>query len=200
MPTFNFVAGEILFRIVLFGPPFSGKGAILEALHGRIESPSASPIHSEPTGADTLLAFDFSPATDPTGLPAKPRFALVTMPEAPVNSATTARLLADADGIVFVADSRWEKIEDSVQSLETLASVLRSNGTHLEDTPLVVIYNNRDLPGAAPLHYLEYALNNRAVRWPAFEAGASACQNLVHALDTLLKIVLAKYTASDGHS
>jgi hypothetical protein len=200
MPTFNFVAGEILFRIVFFGALFCGKGAILRELHARIDTPSISPIRTRQPGADPLLAFDFLPSNPPAGLPAQPRIELITMPEAPANSAATTQALTGADGLVFVVDTRWEKIEDSVQSLDALAATLRNTGTPLDEMPLAVLYNNRTLPGIAPLDYLEYVINGRGPLWPAFEAGAPSTPGAISALNALLKIILAKHTASSGHS
>jgi hypothetical protein len=200
MPVFNFVTGEILFRIAFFGPPFGGKSTALRRLHALIDADALSPVRTQQHGPDSLLAFDFRPKNRPPELPAAPRVELLTIPGSPVNPAVRAHALADIDGIAFVADSRWEKIEDNVRALDSLAAILRQDGALLESTPLVLHYNKRDLSDIAPVAYLEHVLNSRSARWPAFETEAATGRNLVQALDILLKIILAKHTAPSGHS
>jgi signal recognition particle receptor subunit beta len=199
MPVFNFVTGEILLRIACFGPPFGGKSTVLRQLHDRIDATAVSPVRTQQAGPGQTLAFDFVPKERPLGLSAKPRVEIITVPGSPVNAAMCARALADIDGVAFVADSRWDKIEDNVRALDALAAALRQDGAALETTPLVLLFNKRDLADAAPAPYLDYVLNSRAQRRAAFETEATRALNLVPALDALLKIVLAKHTTPGGH-
>src|SRR5260370_5638285 len=85
-------------------------------------------------------------------------------------------VLGGVDGVVFVADSQWDRLKENVDSLRNLNDNLREYRLDLTTVPYVVQYNKRDLPNVAPIDYLEYTLNRGARRVPAFEAVAADAQ------------------------
>ena len=47
------------------------------------------------------------------------------------------RLLQDVDGIILVADSQWEKLEDNVRSLQDIEEILKKQELSLEEIELL---------------------------------------------------------------
>ena len=68
------------------------------------------------------------------------------------------------DGVIFVADSQWEKMEENVESFKNLEDNLAKQNISIDEIPYVLQYNKRDLENIAPVNYLEYVLNNRKKR------------------------------------
>ncbi len=65
-------------------------------------------------------------------------------------------MLRGVDGIVFVADSQYEKMAENVESFQNLEDNLRSLKMNMQDIPYVLQYNKRDLPNVAPVEYMSF--------------------------------------------
>ncbi len=70
-------------------------------------------------------------------------------------------MLRGADGVVFVADSQREKLDENVESLRNLHENLLEQDCDVRDFPMVMQYNKRDLPGVLPVETLSGTLNFR---------------------------------------
>jgi hypothetical protein len=68
---------------------------------------------------------------------------------------TRALLSEGVDGLVFVADSDSERMEDNLLVLNELNDL----GELKKDRPFVFQYNKRDLPNITPLDQMEEVLN-----------------------------------------
>jgi hypothetical protein len=101
--------------------------------------------------------------------------------------------LRGVDGIVFVADSQYEKMPENVESFQNLADNLNSLKLKLADIPYVFQYNKRDLPEAAPVEYMEYLLNNRDVQVPSFSATAHRSEGVFETLNMITRLLLHKF-------
>jgi signal recognition particle receptor subunit beta len=97
------------------------------------------------------------------------------------------------DGIVFVADSQYEKMPENVESFQNLVDNLNSLKLNLAEIPYVLQYNKRDLPNAAPTEYLDYLLNNRDVQVPSFPGTAHKCEGVFETLNMITRMLLQKY-------
>ena len=97
-------------------------------------------------------------------------------------------------GVVFVADSQWEKMEENVESFQNLGDNLAAQNMSIDDVPLVVQYNKRDLTNIAPVNYLEYVLNNRKKRLQSFETISSTGQNVFATLNAVSQVLLHKFS------
>ncbi len=73
-----------------------------------------------------------------------------------------------ADGIVFVADSRRDKLKLNMERLQEMVQSLYAIGQSLESVPIVLQYNKRDLPSAVPVEVMDKYLN--PLQWPRFES------------------------------
>ena len=102
-------------------------------------------------------------------------------------------VLRGVDGIVFVADSQYEKMADNVESFQNLIDNLKSLKLEIDDIPYVLQYNKRDLPNVAPVDYMEFLLNNRDVQVPAFQSTAHRCEGVFESLNTITRMLLDKF-------
>ena len=73
-----------------------------------------------------------------------------------------------ADGVVFVADSQVSRLDDNIEPSQDLKGYLAEMEYKVDDFPLVIQLNKRNLPNVAPLSLLRstLAVNGR----PRFEA------------------------------
>lgn len=101
------------------------------------------------------------------------------------------------DGVVFVADSQPDKMDENIESLVNLEDNLREYGYDVDDLPMVIQYNKRDLPGVMPVEELNAKLNTRGL--PHFGASATVGNGVFDTLKLIIKLVLekAKNSASD---
>src|SRR5688572_15855461 len=164
MSIINYASREIQFKIVYYGPALCGKTTNLGYIHKRINPENRGDLVSLATAADRTLFFDFLPLNAVVIKGFKTKFQLYTVPGQVIYNATRQLVLRSVDGVVFVADSQWDKMEENVDSFKNLQENLSRQGTTLDQVPYVLQYNKRDMPGVAPTHYLEYVLNNRAKR------------------------------------
>jgi len=193
----NYTARKVQFKIVLYGPAYAGKTTALNYIHAHIDAAAVGELHTLKSAADKTLSFEFA-ARDATLLDDfKIQFELSTVPGNVVFNAPRKLALRDADGILFVADSEWARIADDVANFKNLEDNLKKLGADLDDIPLVLIYNKRDLAEIAPAGYLDFVLNNRKRRVPVFETQAANGENIIPALRALCEIVIQRFVESN---
>lgn len=196
MALINQAAKELHVKIVYYGPAKSGKTTNLEQIHSHIQTArpdGKSKMVSLATSADRTLFFDFFPleATVIKGYTTK--FQLFTVPGQVIYNTTRQLVLRGVDGIVFVADSNYEKMQENVESFQNLEENLRSLGLDLADIPYVLQYNKRDVENPAPVDFLEFLLNNKEVHVPSFEASASRVEGVFETLNGISRLLLQKF-------
>jgi signal recognition particle receptor subunit beta len=164
-------------------------------VHGNVQTAQGSKgkLVSLATSSDRTLFFDFLPIEAVAIKGYKTKFQLYTVPGQVIYNTTRQLVLRGVDGIVFVADSQYEKMQDNVQSFANLEENLRSLNLNIADIPYVLQYNKRDLPNSAPMDYLEYLLNNREVQVPSFPASASKCEGVFETLNMITRMLLHKF-------
>src|SRR6202166_5338506 len=192
MPVINYTGKEIQFKIVYYGPALGGKTTNLAYIHSRIAPAHRGDLVSLATAADRTLFFDFLPLTVLTLQGYKTKFQLYTVPGQVIYNSTRQLVLRSVDGVVFVADSQWEKMEENIESFKNLEENLVRQGTSLDQIPYVVQYNKRDLGNPAPVHYLDFVLNNRKVRVPSFVGIATSGQGVFATLNAISRLLLQK--------
>jgi len=191
MSIINYAAKEISFKIVYYGPGVAGKTASLQHVHRSLPDANRGKMISLATGDDRTIFFDFLPVSALSVRGFLTKFQLYTVPGQVYYNMTRKLVLRGVDGVVFVADSQWERLKENVDSLRSLDQNLAEYHRDLDRTPYVVQYNKRDLPNAAPVTYLEYMLNRRSRRVPSFETVASLGTGVFEALNTVSRMVLA---------
>ena len=81
------------------------------------------------TGDDRTLFFDFLPVSAVSVRDFTAKFQLYTVPGQVYYNMTRKLVLRGVDGIVFVADSQWDRLRENVESFRNLEENLRSTST-----------------------------------------------------------------------
>jgi mutual gliding-motility protein MglA len=190
----NFATREVQLKIVYYGPGKCGKTTNLQAIHGEILQHVRGNLTSVATAQDRTLFFDFMPlkANAIEGFTTK--FQMYTVPGQVMYNMTRRLVLRGVDGIVFVADSQWDKMAENVESFHNLEENLQLQGDQLDDIPYVLQYNKRDLENIAPLNYLEFLLNNRGgVRMSSFQSVAPEGKGVFETLNMIARLTLNRF-------
>ena len=157
-------------KIVYYGPGLCGKTTNLQAIHEGTSPGSRGEMVSLETETDRTLFFDLLPLEVGIIGGMKVRLQLYTVPGQVFYNATRKLVLKGVDGVVFVADSQAPAMDGNVESLGNLQANLAELGLSLDQLPLVMQYNKRDLRNILPVEALNEALNPRGQ--PYFEAAA----------------------------
>jgi len=196
MVSINYASREVTCKIVYYGPGLSGKTTNLIYVHKKVPGTTKGKMISLATEADRTLYFDFLPINigKINGFAAK--FQLYTVPGQVYYNATRKLVLRGVDGIVFVADSQADKMDENIESLTNMKENMAEYGYDISEIPVVIQYNKRDLPGALPVEELEAKLNPYG--WKSFEAEAVNGPGVFDTLKMIIKLVLdrAKNTRS----
>lgn len=189
----NFGKRLICFKMVYYGPAKCGKTTNLERIHERINPDMRGELTVLSTQQDRTLFFDFLPLESQviTGFTSK--FQLYTVPGQVIYNQTRKLVLNGVDGVVFVADSQWPKMEENVESLANLEANLNLQRLSLDSLPFILQFNKRDLPGCAPPHYMDFLLNRRKTRVPCLQAVATRGPGVFETLNTLSRMMLAEF-------
>lgn len=201
MAIINQATKELQVKIVYYGPAKCGKTTNLEQVHSNVKV--ATPEHkgkmvSLATSSDRTLFFDFLPIEAMAIKGFKTKFQLYTVPGQVIYNTTRQLVLRGVDGIVFVADSQYDKMAENVESFQNLLDNLKSLKLNLNDIPYVLQYNKRDLPNAAPVEYMDFLLNNRDVQVPAFTASAAKTEGVFETLNMITRLLLNKFINESG--
>ncbi len=201
MAIINQATKELQVKIVYYGPGKCGKTTNLEQVHANVKV--ATPEHkgkmvSLATSSDRTLFFDFLPIEAMAIKGFKTKFQLYTVPGQVIYNTTRQLVLRGVDGIVFVADSQYEKMAENVESFQNLLDNLKSLKMNLNDIPYVIQYNKRDLPNVAPVEYMDFLLNNREIQVPTFTASASNSEGVFETLNMITRLLLNKFINESG--
>lgn len=201
MALINQATREIQLKIVYYGPPQCGKTTNLEKVHAEIETATPEQkgkLTSLATSTDRTLFFDFLPIETMAIKGYRTKFQLFTVPGQVIYNTTRQLVLRGVDGIVFVADSRYEKMEDNVGTFANMIDNLETLNLSLEKIPYVLQYNKRDLPDVAPVDYMEYLLNNREVQVPSFPSAVVSGKGVFETLNMITRMLLHKLRSESG--
>ncbi|MEE9208044.1 MAG: ADP-ribosylation factor-like protein [Gemmatimonadota bacterium] len=189
MATINTSRNEIDCKIVYCGPFRSGKTTNLRHVHHVLEPGTRGPLIAPAGDSDRTIFFDFLAVElgDLAGMHA--RVQLLAAPGRAGSLEARRRVLAGADGVVFVADSAPDRLDDNTVSLAELQDNLAMLGR--SDVPVVLQYNKRDLPDATAVETLDKALNSERV--PTFEAIAIQGDGVIDSLVSVSRAVVASF-------
>lgn len=148
MAQLDFAERRLTLKLVYYGPPHSGKTSNLRALHSAVDKLNRGRLMTLDTRDDRTLFFDLLPLFFRTS-GFSFQIKVYTVPGQPVHEATRKVVLASADAVAFVADSRPDHREPNRQSWQNLMTNLKA--LNLDQVPVVVQYNKRDLPEAVPI-------------------------------------------------
>ena len=200
MAIINQATRELQVKIVYYGPGMGGKTTNLVQVHDHVQTAQGSKgkLVSLATNSDRTLFFDFLPIEAMSVKGFKTKFQLYTVPGQVIYNTTRQLVLRGVDGLVFVADSQYEKMAENVESFQNLQDNLRTLKLDLDQIPYVLQFNKRDLPNAAPVDYLEFLLNNREVQVPTFSATAHRCEGVFETLNMITRMLLHKFISQSA--
>jgi signal recognition particle receptor subunit beta len=140
------------------------------------------------TETDRTLFFDFLPLDLGKIKGFATKFQLYTVPGQVYYNATRKLVLRGVDGVVFVADSAQDKIEENLESFKNLEDNLAEYGYKRENIPTIIQYNKRDLPNALSVEDLGKYINKYNLPWS--EAIANKGVGVFDSLKLIGKIVI----------
>jgi len=159
MASINYAAREISVKVVYYGPGLSGKTTNLQVIHKKTPQESRSDMVSLATETDRTLFFDFLPLDLGKIKGFSTKFQLYTVPGQVYYNATRKLVLRGVDGVVFVADSGADKIQENLESFQNLEDNLAEYGYKRESIPIILQYNKRDVANALPIEELQKHIN-----------------------------------------
>jgi mutual gliding-motility protein MglA len=190
MALINVASREIHCKIVYYGTGYCGKTTNLQYIHRHAPQQAHGELLSLATENERTLFFDFLPLDLGSVHGFRVRFHLYTVPGQVLYERTRVAVLNGVDGIVFVADSAPEQLEENYQSVVELEMNMRRMSRDLGAFPFVMQWNKRDLPNAVAVATLDRYLNRRRV--PAFAASALTGEGVFPTLRAICKTVMAR--------
>jgi signal recognition particle receptor subunit beta len=189
MVLFNYATKEITAKVVYYGPGLCGKTTNLQFIYDSLPSNNKSKMLSLATKTDRTLFFDFLPLDLGKIRGMRTKLQLYTVPGQVYYNSTRQLVLKGADGVVFVADSQDFALDANVESLQNLEDNLRRQGIRINEIPVVMQYNKRDLPNVLPVEELDKEVNRLNV--PSFESVATTGLGVEETLKGIAHEVLA---------
>ncbi len=189
MVFFNYATMQMAAKIVYYGPGLCGKTTNLHVIYGRTAPTARGEMVSLETETDRTLFFDLLPIDVGVIGGFKTRLQLYTVPGQVFYNTTRKLVLKGVDGIVFVADSQRPMLEPNKESFRNLRENLAEIGVRVEEVPLVLQYNKRDLANILTVEELGAALNPDGV-FESFESSAANGTGVFETLKGISKLTL----------
>ncbi len=136
------------------------------------------------TYADRTLYFDFLQLELGKINGLTPKIQLYTVPGQTFYEASRKLVLKGADGVVFVADSGSNRMDDNIESWKDMGKQIESLGVDLKELPMVIQCNKQDLPNALPPEMLKNMLN-----CPDYVVVPAVAVNTVGVFETLKAVI-----------
>ena len=199
MVQFNFSERTIKAKVVYYGPAQSGKTTNLEQIHRITDPQAANRLISLNTAQDRTLFFDLLPFSLGAISGYDFKVQLYTIPGQVQYNATRRVVLAGADAVVFVADSRKAMFKENVAAFENMKVNLLANRLVPEKVPLVLQYNKRDLDDIQTEAEMNKALNpwNRRSQLAVAAAGEGVIETFVAVVQEMLTAIAIKYNLKE---
>jgi signal recognition particle receptor subunit beta len=189
MVFFNYATMQMAAKIVYYGPGLCGKTTNLHHIYGRTAPDSRGEMVSLETETDRTLFFDLLPLDVGVISGFKTRVQLYTVPGQVFYNTTRKLVLKGVDGVVFVADSQRAMKEANLESFSNLRANLAEIGVNLDELPLALQYNKRDLTSLLSVAELEADLNREGAH-ESYEASAILGQGVFETLKAISRLTL----------
>jgi signal recognition particle receptor subunit beta len=186
MVLFNHATREMTAKIVYYGPGLCGKTTNLMVIFDKLDPASKGKMLSLATKTDRTLFFDLLPVDIGKVGPFTLKIQLYTVPGQVFYNETRKLVLRGADAVVFVADSQPAMVDANRESFANLLENLQENQIDPNDTPIVVQFNKRDLPGVLPVEQLQENLGFEG--YPYTEASALRGDGVMETFRLVTKI------------
>ena len=189
MVFFNYATMQMAAKIVYYGPGLCGKTTNLHYIYAKTSPQSRGEMVSLETETDRTLFFDLLPIDVGVIGGFKTRLQLYTIPGQVFYNTTRKLVLKGVDGLVFVADSQIAMQDANGESFHNLRENLAEIGLKLDDIPLVIQLNKRDLPNVAPVDEMKERLDPEG-RYETMESIAATGVGVFETLKLISKLTL----------
>lgn len=186
MVLFNHATREMTAKIVYYGPGLCGKTTNLMVIFDKLDPKSKGKMLSLATKTDRTLFFDLLPVDIGKVGPFNLKIQLYTVPGQVFYNETRKLVLRGADSVVFVADSQPAMVDANRESFANLLDNLEENQIDPNDTPIIIQYNKRDLPGVLPVESLQESLGFEG--YPYTEASALKGEGVMETFKLVSKL------------
>jgi signal recognition particle receptor subunit beta len=188
---------EVHCKVVYYGPGRCGKTTNLIYIYNAMSDAAKGKMLTIETKGDRTLFFDLLPLNLGKIGGFDIRIQLYTVPGQTIYASTRKLVLKGVDGVVFVADSLKVRKAKNIESLQDLANNLKEHGKSMDEIPMVIQYNKRDLV-SSPIPTLSIEEMNKDLNpqyiWPDFEASAVKGAGVFETLREISKLTV-KYVA-----
>jgi signal recognition particle receptor subunit beta len=174
--------GRVHIKIVFYGPSLSGKTTALRWLFANVRSLAKGKLFeiSDELGRTTF--FDFVPVSASERMV----FDVFTVAGQRRHAGSRIKVLRDCDGLIFMADSTPEQMNENLASIQELRIALGTD--RMAMLPIIVSLNKRDLPNALPVDYMVQMLDLEG--YPVFATIATEGKNLLRMFQRVLRDAL----------
>jgi signal recognition particle receptor subunit beta len=186
MVLFNHATREMTAKIVYYGPGLCGKTTNLMVIFDKLDPKQKGKMLSLATKTDRTLFFDLLPVDIGRVGAFNLKIQLYTVPGQVFYNETRKLVLKGADAVVFVADSQPSMVESTRESFANLLENLEQNNIDPNDTPVIVQFNKRDIPGVLPIEQLQEALGLEG--YPYTEAAAIKGEGVMETFQLVSRI------------
>ena len=186
MVLFNHATREMVAKIVYYGPGLCGKTTNLMVIFDKLDPKQKGKMLSLATKTDRTLFFDLLPVDIGKVGNFNLKIQLYTVPGQVFYNETRKLVLKGADAVVFVADSQPAMVEANRESFANLMDNMQENNIDPNDTPIIIQFNKRDIPGVLPVEALQEALNLEG--YPYAEASALKGEGVMETFKLASKI------------
>jgi len=190
MTFINYENREINCKVVYVGPARAGKTANLQFINRRTPPDKRGELLCLAGDDERTSYFDFLPLFLGRVRGFDTRLHLYALPGDLFFDSNRRLLLKGVDGVVFVADSRRERLDENLESMESMRRNLVDEGADPDHMPIVVQFNMRDFATSLPLPEMIKLLNPDGR--PAFAANAKFGDGVLETLRAVSRMVFAK--------
>jgi signal recognition particle receptor subunit beta len=194
MTFINYASQEINCKVVYYGPSQGGKNDNLQFIYDHTASENKGKLISLATEPDRTIFFDVAPLELGNVRGFKTRFHLYTVPMHVFYDASQRTILKGVDGVVFVADSRRDQMEENLRCLEKLRKDLDSQGYDLNTIPYVLQLSHREQPDALSVEEMKRKLLVK--NEPVLEAITTTGIGVFDTLKAITNLILFDLTKS----
>ncbi len=190
MSFINYANREINCKIVYCGPGLSGKTTNITQIYRAANPSFRGKLVTLNTEMDRTLFFDFLPLELGKIAGFNVRFHLYTVPGQVFYEASRRLILKGADGVVFVADSRRDRMDANYEAMRDLKENLQIYSLNFRELPYALQLNKRDLEDVVESNSLVKEL--RVAAEPVYEAVATQNKGVPETLRDVAKQVLRR--------
>ncbi len=192
MATLRADTHELDASLLVYGAARSGKTALLHCIRDRVAPERRGSVTPLGAGLVEATLLDWLPLHLGTIGGWRTRVHLYAVPGQQHADATRRMLLAQADGILFAADSQAVALSDGQAAAAALRDNLRNDDGTPRDVPTVLLLTKRDLPGELLLDdaTLRQALAMDDV--PAFRCDVRSGAGVLEALHTAVSLMMRR--------